>query len=147
MADTTPLKRLVEPYVREVLEREYGCPFRSRRLTLSTGGSHEFDAVSDDGQVVASIKSASGRTSGGKNPSGKVQGAEAELYYLTLAPGRERLLVVTDPEFHEILVGRLVGRLAPGLSLKVIPLSLEILEQVRGVHQEASREMSRPPHS
>ena len=84
MADTSYLKMVVEDYVRETLAKKFGSRFRSRVLTLQTGGHHEFDAVSEDGQIVAAIKSASGKTSGGKNPSGKVQGVEAELYYLTL---------------------------------------------------------------
>jgi len=142
MADTTLLKYVVEPYVRGILQREYGCPFHCRRLTLSTGGSHEFDAVSEDGQVVASIKAASGRTAGGKNPSGKIKDAEAELYYLTLAPGRERLLVLTDPEFHDIMVRRLSGRLASGLALRLIPLPLEMMQQVRKIQEKASAEVS-----
>jgi len=142
MADTSLLKTVVEPYVCGVLQQEYGRPFGPKRLTLASGGSHEFDAVSDDGQNVASVKAASGRTSGGNNPSGKIKDAEAELYYLTLANGTERILVVTDPEFYEILTRRLRGRLASGLSLKLVPLPLEIMIQVQKIRNWASAEVS-----
>ncbi len=58
MADTSYLKMVVEDYVRETLAKEFAIDFRSRVLTLQTGGHHEFDAVSEDGQIVAAIKSA-----------------------------------------------------------------------------------------
>lgn len=61
MADTVYLKRGVEQYVRGTLCEEYGVKFSSKILTLVTGGTHEFDAVSEDGTVVAAIKAAGGR--------------------------------------------------------------------------------------
>jgi len=143
MANTTYLKTTVEPFVRSALRAEFGVEFRSRVVTLLTGGSHEFDAVSDDGQVVAAIKSASGKTSGGKNPSGKIKDAEAELYYLTLVNARTRILVLTNQEFYGILQARLRGRLAAGLSLKLVGLPPEMTEEVRRIQREASAEVSK----
>lgn len=78
MANTLYLKRVVEDVVRQHLAQQFGVPFESRELTLVTGGTHEFDAVSEDGRVVASIKSTSGKTSGGKLPSGEIRAAQAE---------------------------------------------------------------------
>ena len=73
MADTTYLRRIVETYVRDQLSREFGQTFSARFLSLQPGGRHEFDAVSEDRGVVASIKAASGLTAGGRNPSGKIK--------------------------------------------------------------------------
>ena len=84
MADTTFLKNEVEEYVRAQLKLEYATTFTSRMLQLVPGGMHEFDAVSADGRIVAGIKASSGLTSTGKNPSGKINSAVAELYYLSL---------------------------------------------------------------
>lgn len=142
MADTTLMKKVVEPHIRGVLAREFGMPFNSEILTLTTGGTHEFDAVSRDGNTVAAIKSASGRTVRGKGPSGKIKSAEAELYYLTLVSAPRRLLVLTDPEFHEIMCARLEGRLAPGISVRLIELPPHIQSQVRRLQKEASDEVS-----
>ena len=111
MADTTYIKRIVEPYVRLDLGREFGTNFSSQVLTLWTGGTHEFDAVSDDQKIVDSIKSAGGRTATGRRPSGKIKDSEAELYYLTLVRSKTRLLVFTSPEFYDIMSKRLEGRL------------------------------------
>jgi hypothetical protein len=142
MADTTYLKRVVECFVRDALTREFGTRFESRFLPLSTGGTHEFDAVSEDGRIVASIKSASGKTAGGKNPSGKIKDSIAELYFLSLATAPIRMLVLTSPEFHAIMSGVLAGRLAAGLSLKLVPLPQDIQERVEHVQKAASQEVS-----
>ena len=146
MADTTIMRRCVEPYVRNVLAEELGIPFQSRVVGLSTGGTHEFDAVSEDGQVVAAIKSASGRTASGKNPSGKIRDVEAELYYLSLASAPTRILILTNREFFEIMSRRLRGRLAPGLSLGLVTLPRELQERIRTVQRKASDEVSPPTH-
>jgi hypothetical protein len=142
MADTTYIKSSVEPYVREVLAKEFNSPFEAKQLTLETGGTHEFNAVSEDQRVVAVIKTSSGRTSGGGLPSGKMKVAESDLYYLTLVRAPNRFLVLTDPEFYELLSSRLHGRLARGLSLKLIELPDHIRAQLRTVQKEASAEVS-----
>lgn len=141
MADTTYLKYAVEEYVRGRLAEEYGVPFASRILTLSTGGTHEFDAVSEDGAVVTSIKAAGGKTSGGRLPSGKVKSAVAELYYLCLVPAPTRMLVLVSREFHEILSRCLEGRLAPGIALKLIELPEEMQSEVDRIRRVASLEV------
>lgn len=142
LADTTFLKGTVERYVREQLAAEYGPAFSAEVLPLVTGGMHEFDAVSADLRIVASIKSAFGKTSGHKFPSGKVKDAIAEHYYLSLVAAPVRLLILTNPEFHELLHGVLVGRLAKDLDLKLVELPGEMQESVRQVQRRASAEVS-----
>ena len=144
MADTTFLKGEVERYVRDQLAAEYGIPFQSRVLKLVTGGTHEFDAVSEDGRVVVAIKAASGLTSGGKNPVGKIMTAIAELYFLTLVSAEQRFLVLTNAEFHAILSRKMEGRLAQGLALKLVSLPPEIAESVGQIQDKASKEVSGP---
>ena len=143
MVDTTYIKRMVEPYVRVELGREFGINFSSQHLTLTTGGTHEFDAVSDDKKIVASIKSAGGKTARGKRPSGKISNSGAELYYLTLVQSETKLMVLTAPEFYDIMVKRLEGRLASGIALKLIELPGELQTQIARIQANASTEVSR----
>jgi hypothetical protein len=83
MANTHLLKAHVEPYVRQWLSEQYSQPFTAQFLELAgCCGVHEFDAVSADGKIICGIKSSSGLTSRGKNPSGKIAGAYQELYFL-----------------------------------------------------------------
>ena len=142
MADTTLLKKVVEPYVRTALAKAFGVPFDSKVITLTTGGTHEFDAVSGDGSIVAGIKSLSGKTARGRVPDGKIKNALAELYFLVLASATTRLLVLTDPEFYEIMTAKLAGRLAPGITIKLIELPPDIQARVREVQKRASDEVS-----
>lgn len=143
MVGTTYIKRMVEPFVRVELGREFGINFSSQELTLNTGGTHEFDAVSDDHKIVVSIKSAGGKTARGKRPAGKISDSEAELYYLTLVQSETRLLVFTAPEFYNIMAKRLEGRLAPGIALKLIELPEEMQTQIAQIQARASAEVSR----
>jgi hypothetical protein len=141
LANTKYLKTEVEAFVRCELEHRYGRPFSSRFLRLVTGGQHEFDAVSDDGSIVASIKASSGLTSGGRLPSGKFNDNIAELYFLTLVEAQQRFLILTSPEFYALLQRKLKERIAPGLSLLCIPLAEDIQREVDAVVLQASREM------
>lgn len=142
MANTRYLTLEVENYVREQLAERHGQSFSKRFLKLTTGASHEFDAVSADGNIVASIKAASGRTKGGKNPAGKVYTCLAELYYLSLVDAPTRVLVLTTPAFHTIFAKKIEGALARGLSIDLIPLPPDMQAEVDKVVAEASREVS-----
>ena len=137
------LKNEIEAHGREVLCCKFEVAFASKELRLTTGGSHEFDAVSTDDRIVASIKSASDKTSNGKYPAGKIKDAEAELYYLTLVSAHSKSLVLTDPQFFERMKNRLKGKLPQNIKLRLIPLSSEMQEQVDIVRKKASDEMSR----
>jgi hypothetical protein len=146
MADTRILKKQVEPYVRKTLAERFGQPFEKRFLPVGqrADGSqamHEFDAVSADGRIVAGIKSSSGKTSGGRHPSGKVAAAYKELYFLSLAKADRRILVLTNREFHEIFQRNSDGKLADGLELMLVSLSSELEERVQNTQKAASQEM------
>jgi len=142
MANTTYLTNQVEDYVRLVLAEQYGQPFTKERLDLSSGGQHEFDAVAADRKIIASIKSASGRTSGGNHPTGKVMACIAEMYFLTLVEAQTKVLVLTSEEMYKILLKTLRGRIASGLTIEHVPLSDSIQKLATEVHGRASDEMS-----
>ncbi|MGD0153411.1 MAG: hypothetical protein ABSC17_06575 [Thermacetogeniaceae bacterium] len=144
MANTNYLKNAVETFIRNQLEQEYGVAFTARTLQLTTGGKHEFDAVSSDGHIVTAIKTASGKTARGKNPSGKIKDVEAELYYLLLIQAPIRQLILTSEEFYKIMVQRLKGRLANGIELRLIILPHDMQEQVTLIQQAASKEILGP---
>jgi len=144
MADTAFLRYGVEPWVREQLAARYGQAFSSQVLDLTSGGSREFDAVSRDGSVVAAIKTSSGLTSGGKFPGGKVNSCIADLYYLTLVDVPTRLLVLTDPEFHDIFTNRMTGAVANGIDVELLVLPPSIQKRVDQIRDKSSAEMAGP---
>lgn len=147
MANTRHLTIAVENYVRKQLTEKFGQPFSKKRLSIGYKANgqpttREFDAVSEDGAIVADIKSSTGKTSGGKNPSGKVAAAYKDLYFLSLVKAPRRLLILTDPNFYAILQRNSDGKLAPGLELLHIPLSPDLADQVQAVQAVARKEMA-----
>ena len=142
MANTSYLRREVEKYVRAQLAQEFHQPFAAEFLRLVPGGRHEFDAVSADHNVIGSVKSASGLTSGGRIPSGKIKDCIAELYYLSLVEAPIRRLVLTTPSFFEIFVKTTHGAVAAGIEVVCLPLPEEIQKQVDLVVRVASREVA-----
>ena len=143
MANTSFLRYTVEPLVRDRLADRYGQRFAPVVLPLAPGGTHEFDAVSDDARIVVSIKANSGLTSGGNHPTGKVATCLNEVYFLTLVDADVRLLVLTNPDFHTIFTRATAGQIAPGIGVELLPLPADMQRTVDGVTELASREMSR----
>lgn len=143
MANTAILRYKVEPVIRARLEAEFSQPFASRVLTLPGGAAREFDAVSADGMVVASIKTSSGLTSGGNIPGGKINGCIADLYYLSLLTAPVRQLVLTNPDFHAIFTKRMAGAMPEGVEVRLEELPSELQLEVDGVIREASEEIDR----
>ena len=142
MANTSILRYEVEPYVRARLEAEFGQPFAARFLPLLPGGMHEFDAVAADGSVVASVKSASGLTAGGRVPDGKIKNCVAELYYLSLVEAPCRRLILTTPAFFKIFTRKVTGAVAVGIEVVCLPLSADLQEKVNEVVRQASSEVT-----
>lgn len=143
MANTSLLRDEVEPYIRAQLETEFGKVFTSQRLPLPGGATREFDAVSDDGSIVVSIKTSSGLTSGGNLPGGKIKAAIADLYYLSLISAPTKWLVLTNPKFHEIFSRVMDGAVSPEIEVRLMPLSAELQSRVDGVIAAAVDEMDR----
>jgi hypothetical protein len=143
VANTSYLRYTVEPWVRDRLAEQYRQGFAPRVLRLAPGGSHEFDAVSDDGRIVVSIKANSGLTSGGNYPTGKVATCLNEVYFLTQVDADVRLLLLTNPAFHAIFTKATTGQIAPGIGVELLPLPPDMQRTVDGVTELASREMSR----
>jgi len=146
MADTRAYGE-AERWIREVgLPIHFqGQHFEKRDLRVGTRrngepGYHSFDAVSQDGQIVASIKASSGLTSGGKLPVGKTKDAYTELHFLSLVSAPQRILVLTDPDFHRIFSDVSDGRLPIGVEVLHIPLPQEIQARVRAARNVASTE-------
>ena len=143
MADTSYLRYTVEPWIREQLQGTYRQTFTSQVLELRTGGRREFDAVSEDRCVVASVKAHSGATSSGGIPSAKINSALLEIYFLMLVPADERILVLTNPEFFAIFNRSTKGRIVPEVRVELMPLPLDMQTRVDAVTKRASDEMAR----
>ena len=102
MADTTFIKREIEPYVREWLSKELvGHKFEERPLLVApTGGMYKFDAVSEDETIVGNILSNRPFTRTGRENTGGVRKALIDFQLLSLLPQSiQPILLFTDKGF------------------------------------------------
>lgn len=143
MANTSYLRYIVEPWIRERLTERYGQSFTARQLPLVPGGRHEFDAVSADRRIVVSIKANSGLTSGRNYPTGKVATCLNEVYFLTLVAAEERLLILTNRAFHEVFTRATRGQIANGIEVELVELPADMQQKVDAITRRASEEMGR----
>ncbi len=140
MVNTRNVTTSVEDHVRDVLSVEHQIVFRRQRLKLQPGGYHEFDAVSDNGRIVASIKTAPGHGASGRHPAGKVANCIAELYFLSLTRAHKKFLVLTSADFHRLFVGVMKGKIPNGIEILHVALPAEIQSRVDAVQQAATDE-------
>jgi hypothetical protein len=141
MADTNYLKNEVENWVRNWLQGQFpGHIFSKQYITLTSGGRHEFDAVSEDGNIIAGIKSSSHKTSGGNLPSGKFAVLYQELYFLSLVNAPTKLLILTNQELFIDFVKRSEAKVAEGIQIRYCQLPADIIKQVNLVKKKASQE-------
>jgi len=101
MADTTKIKTVIEPHVRGWLSSQFhGHVFEKKHVQLASGGSHKFDAVAEDGSIVAAALCNSAHTRTQRENTGGVRKALTDLSYLQGLPaGVQKVMVFTDDSF------------------------------------------------
>lgn len=140
MVNTRLLTTAVADHVQDVLSAKYQVAFRRQLLRLQPGGDHEFDAVSTDRRIVASIKTCSAPPNG-KHPSTKVVNGIAELYFLSQVRASKRLLILTSADFHALFLGAMDHKIAGGIEIMHVPLPIDIQSRVAAVQSAASEEI------
>jgi len=108
--------KVMEEKVREALERELGVPLPEKPVLLTgTNETYNFDMVSPDGTIVGETKSSTWTGKGKRRgkPHAKIAHAsDACLLLLGAKDAKERLLVLTDPEFYKKYVRERQGLIA-----------------------------------
>src|SRR5579884_2438349 len=96
MADTR-IQLEVEDWVRRNwMEAQYSTKFSRERLRLRSGGFFDFDAVSQDGSIVATISTSGAKTSGGNYAVGKILKLRSDMLFLILVETKRRIIVLTE---------------------------------------------------
>jgi len=153
VARTTEFKTEIEPFVRKELGRWFsGHVFSEKALPVGkkrngTNAYHKFDAVSEDGAIVASIKSHSWKTSGGKRPAGKIGAIYQALYFLSLVKAETKLLILTDEEAYKGFLKDSDGKVTSVVRIEFCPLPPELGRVADDVHKRARQEIDGVKHS
>ena len=151
MADTTFIKREIEPYVRERLSKEFaGHKFEERPLPLSlAGGMHKFDAVSEDKTIVGNILSNRPFTRTGRENTGGVKKVLNDFHLLSLLPQSiQPILVFTDGDFCVLARKRSKRFGQERIRMLVCPLPDHLQAKLTKVLNTASQEQraANEPH-
>ncbi len=133
MADSS-IQLEIEKWIRtNWLPQKYGQPFNPRQLKLKPGGGFIFDAVSEDGAIVALISTSSARTAGGKFGAGKMQKLRADMLFLLLAPAQMRLIVLSEPDMFKLCrQEKKVGRVPEEIEFVLAEIPEELRQRLAG---------------
>lgn len=143
MADTR-VQVAVEDWVRrEWMAGEYGQRFARERVSLRSGGVFDFDAVSTDGKIVANISTSGARTARGKHAVGKMLKVRSDIYFLLLAHGERKLMLLTEEDMFKRWSKELEnGRVPDAITFVHVRIPRELDEQLKAARSRASREVS-----
>ena len=145
MADTR-VQLEVEDWVRENwMPGQFGQSFYRNRVKLSSGGVFDFDAVSDDRSIAACISTSGSKTSGGKHAVGKLLKIRSDMFFLLLATGlKRRLVILNELDMHETcLKEQNGGRVPPEIEFHLARIPDELHERLVRARAAASREVTR----
>jgi len=76
----------------------FGQSFYRERMPLSSGGVFDFDAVSADKSIVASISTSGSRTASGKRAVGKLMKLRSDMLFLMMADAPRKVIVLCEPD-------------------------------------------------
>ncbi|WP_147446959.1 hypothetical protein [Corallococcus sp. CA054B] len=101
MADVRESCARAEEWVREnALPVQFpGRTFFKKRLSLSDGGTFEFDAVADDESVIGLVSTSTWKTVTGNANTGAIRKIRSDLLRFTQLPNSSSILVLGFTEF------------------------------------------------
>jgi hypothetical protein len=141
MADTR-VQLEVEDWVRQQwMPSQFGVTFFRERLKIRSGGVFDFDAVSGDKRIVATISTSGAKTSGGKYATGKILKLRSDMLFLTMVDAKRRVVVLTEQDMYEqCQKEKAGGRVPPEIEFAFAPLPGKLNALLVAARQKASIE-------
>lgn len=143
MADTR-VQLEVEDWVRkEWMHNSFGAQFHRERLHLSSGGFFDFDAVSSDGKIVASISTSGALTSSGRAGVGKLLKIRADIMFLLLAEVERRVIILTEKDMYKQCLKEFeTGRMPRNIEFFHASLPSDLVRRLKAARAVASKEVT-----
>ena len=143
MADTR-VQLEVEDWVRRNwMGPQYGTSFSRERLRLRSGGVFDFDAVSLDQSIVATISTSGSKTAGGKYAVGKMLKLRSDMLFLTMVNAKRRIMVLTERDMCDQCENELKsGRVPPEIEFVCAALPDEMRARLIAARKKASDEFA-----
>ena len=147
MADTHVQLEVEDWIRRNWMPAQFGQKFHRDRLRLSSGGVFDFDAVSENGTIVANISTSGATTASGRRAVGKLLKIRSDMFFLLLAEVERRLVVLTEPDMLELCQEEKErGRVPSSIEFCVANIPDELAQRLRRARRKASREVSPGQH-
>ena len=119
----------------------FGIKFSRERLPLRSGGVFDFDAVSEDRSIVATISTSGAKTSGGKHAVGKVLKLRSDMLFLTMVEAIRRVIVLTERDmFDQCGKEAAGGRVPPEIEFFCASIPDELRTRLAWARLKASSE-------
>jgi len=125
---------------------QYGSKFSRERLPLRSGGVFDFDAVSEDHSIVATISTSGARTSGGNHGSGKILKLRSDMLFLTMVDAKRRVMILTERDMCDRCEKEAAGgRVPKEIEFVCVPIPDELRTRLVAARLKASGEFSNKP--
>jgi len=143
MADTR-VQLEVEDWVRvHWMRSEFGIEFHRERLPLAPGGVFDFDAVSVDRKIAATISTSGATTATGKSAVGKMLKIRSDMLFLLLTKVERRLVVLTERDMYDrCLKEREGGRVPKEIEFFCVEIPPELQQRLKKARSASSMEVS-----
>ncbi len=141
MADTR-VQIEVEDWVRRNwMVSHFGTKFSRERLPLRSGGVFDFDAVSEDRFIVATVSTSGAKTSGGKHAVGKILKLRSDMLFLTLVEAKRRVIVLTERDMYDQCQKEVAGgRVPPEIEFVCAVIPEDLRARLIAARRKASSE-------
>jgi hypothetical protein len=140
--DDLDIQAKVARWIREVfLPKKFGQPFRQKKLTLQSRTQHEFDAVSDDNEIVAAICLSAGTNATGKIAPDALRNVRSDaLWFLMLeSTPVHRLMIFTDSTMIDLIKQeKKRDRFPRALEILKVKLPHDLAEELEESQKSAS---------
>jgi hypothetical protein len=149
MADTKAQNEAEFWIRRHALQEQFGQQFTKRSLVLTTGGEFSFDAVSEDGKIVAAISTSVGTRPGGKDATAKLLKIRSDVlwfYMLERVPERKMLVFSEQSMVDLVEKEKKKGRFPLEFEILKVELPSDIAVKVAESQRIASEEVSPKTH-
>lgn len=143
MADTR-CQLECEDWVRlQWMPSQFGQKFHRERVKLTSGGVFDFDAVSADESIIATISTSSSTTGSGKHAVGKLMKLRSDMLFLVLAAPKRALMVLTEEDMYKAcLKERAGGRVPKEIEFFHAPLPDDLASRLIDAKKLSSAEVT-----
>ena len=143
MADTRCQVECEDWVRREWMPKAFGQQFYRERMPLTSGGVFDFDAVSADKTIVASISTSGSRTARGNYATGKMMKLRSDMLYLLLSEAPRKVMILCEEDMYaRCQLERENGRLPKEIEFVHAPLPIELASKLIAARKLGSDEVS-----